>query len=126
MNQHRKAITLPVKYRGDFLKKMDGRYGHVRALRRAYAEIVVDTGSENASHIKRSLIQRFVWLECICTSLERRFFDVDAKEAAELVSRWTSASNALLSLAKVLGVERRAKALPSLESYIKSKEKERK
>ncbi len=118
--QHCRKSELPVKYESDFLQKMDRRFGHVKALRQAYDELIADTGAE--SHVKRSLCERYVWLEFVLRSLERRFLEATEEEAAELLSRWIQGSNAALGYARLLGLTRKAKGIQSLEAYVRAKD----
>jgi hypothetical protein len=91
-----------------------------RELRSAYSAIVADLGGEaELSHVKRSLVERFVFLEAVLQGIEHQFAlavqskNTDkgaAKLEPELIGRSVQAVNSMQGLAKTLGVERRGAA----------------
>ena len=118
----KKSNTLPTRYEKGFLSRLDGRTEIARELRAAFDEIVADQGGiEGLSHVRRSLVERFCWLEAVLRSLELRIAEADKAETAELLSRWIQALNSLVGLGKCIGLERRAKKLDDLRSYVESK-----
>jgi hypothetical protein len=116
-----KETTLPTKYEHGFLDRIDGRSQIAKSLRAAYTEILTDIGEPDASHIKRSLVERYCWLESILRGIERRFTVAGREEAAELLGRWVQGCNSMLGLAKTLGIDRRARKVESLRSYVERK-----
>ena len=120
--KERKRTTLPNKYEKNFLSKLDGRYELARELKAAYSELTDDLGgSENLSHIKRALCERFVWLEAVMRGIEKQIAEGSEKKAARLLSRWIQAVNSLTGLAKSLGLERRARKVEQLREYVDRK-----
>lgn len=102
-----KSPDIPAKFEPGFISKLDGRTDIAKALRRNYEEIVTDIGELNEiSHVKRSLIERFCWLEALLQTLEHEMAtgQIDKTEA---IGRWIQAVNSLSGLAKVLGVEKK-------------------
>lgn len=125
MKKH-KDKTLPSKFEKGFLAKMDGRFELARTLKGSYEEITSDLGGvEGLSHIKRSLVERFVWLEFIMRGIELQIAEADKKDSAELLGRWVQAVNSLTGLARSLGLERKAKNIESLQTYVAKKSKRR-
>lgn len=115
-NASSKPQTLPAKFKAGFLSAMDGRTDLAKALRQNYEVIVADVGGrEDVGHVKAALVERFVWLEAILQTLEHEMAQgkIDKGEA---LGRWIQAVNALSGLAKVLGVERKARSMPWLQS----------
>jgi hypothetical protein len=121
--KRRKPIEVPKKFKGNFLATLDGRWKRVRVLQEAFDEIVADTDSEAGSHIKRALIMRFVWLEAVLTAIEGQFIRADEEKAGELLAKWVQALNSMIGLSRQLGLERRARKIDSLETYLRQKDK---
>lgn len=118
----KKTNTLPTRYEKGFLSRLDGRTEIARELRAAFDEIVADQGGvDGLSHVRRSLVERFCWLEAVLRSLELRIAEADKAETAELLSRWIQGLNSLTGLARTLGLERRARKVDDLRSYVASK-----
>jgi hypothetical protein len=114
VNGHHKPNTLPAKFRAGFLSELDKRTDLARALRANYQDIVLDIGGPaDVGHVKGALIERFVWLEAILQTLEHEMAQGKIDKSAAL-GKWIQAVNSLSGLAKVLGVERRARAMPWL------------
>ena len=107
-----KEQKLPAKFRLGFLQSLDNRTALAAALRQNYEAIVADIGGlDDIAHTKRALIERFVYLEGVCQSLESELLQEDANRA-EILGRWVQAVNALIGLSKTIGLERRAIAAP--------------
>jgi len=110
-NGHHKPAALPAKFQAGFLATMDNRAGLTKALRRTYQEVLSDVGgADDVSRIKQSLIERFCWLEAVLQSIENGLARGDDK--VEALGRWVQACNSLSGLARVLGIERKAKTMP--------------
>lgn len=117
-----KTTTLPARYERGFLARLDGRTEIARELRVAFDEIVSDQGGiEGLSHVRRSLVERFCWLEAVLRSLELRIAEADKSETADLLAKWIQALNSLVGLGRCVGLERRAKKLDDLRTYVASK-----
>jgi hypothetical protein len=77
-----------------------------------YDEIVADIGGlDDVGHVKRALIERFVWLEAILQTIEHELVQGEINKA-EALGRWIQAVNSLSGLAKVLGVDKKLTARP--------------
>lgn len=113
-NESHKPQELPPKFKAGFLTAMDGRTDLARALRTNYEAIVADVGGrEDVGHVKSALVERFVWLEAILQTLEHEMA-TGKLDKGEALGRWVQAVNALSGLAKVLGVDRKARSMPWL------------
>ncbi len=87
--------TLPQKYEPGFLRDMDRRTDIAKRLYAAYDAIVDDVGgTEELSHAKLALIERFVFLEAVIQTWETRIA-TNPKGTAKLLSRWIQAVNSL-------------------------------
>jgi len=116
--RQRKRKRIPSKYQPGFLARMDARCELTQILSSAFDEICVDCGGkESLSHTKLTLIERFVFLEYVLRQWEVRIAN-NPKKTASLVSRWVQGLNSLTGLARTIGLERRAKKIESLESYV--------
>jgi hypothetical protein len=114
-----KIYELPAKYRAGFLNEMDGRTRTFEKLHAAHCEILTDLGgADNLSHVQKSLVERYVFLEFFLRNLESKIAS-ESKESGELLGRWVQAVNSFLGLAKTIGLERRAKKITNLSTYIK-------
>jgi hypothetical protein len=114
VNGKHKPQTLPAKFKAGFLSELDKRTDLARALRANYNDIVLDIGGPaDVGHVKAALIERFVWLEAILQTLEHEMAQGKIDKSAAL-GKWIQAVNSLSGLAKVLGVERKARTMPWL------------
>jgi|SRR5690554_422763 len=113
-----KQATPPSKFAPGWLEELDGRTGIAQTMRARYAEMTSDLGGvDSLSLAQRLLVERALWLtywlETQETSLARgQEFDV---------GRWTQAANSLQGILAKLGLERKAKDVPDLASYIAAK-----
>lgn len=120
----KKQNKIPTKFEQNFLVKLDGRYELTRELKSAYAELTDDLGgADSLSHVKRSLCERFVWLESIMRSIEIQIAEAKQEQAAELLGKWVQSVNSLTGLARHLGFERKTKHIDSLQHYVQVKSK---
>jgi hypothetical protein len=100
-----KIKDLPEKYQRGFLVRMDAREVLTRQLQAAYIAIVEDTGGPDAqTHLRLALVERAVFLEFQLQKWEREL--LAGKAPADTISRWIQAINAMLGLAKTLGLNR--------------------
>ena len=117
----RKRVKVPAKYEPGFLVRLDGRLEATKILNSAYDEVTADMGGmQNLSHVQLCLAERFVFLEYVMRRLENRIAN-NPKKSAVLLSRWIQGLNSVSGLAKTIGLERRAKKIDSLESYVKER-----
>ena len=117
----RKRKKLPARYKVGFLQRLDGRCELTKVLSSAFDEVTADAGGvENLSHTKLCLIERFVFLEYVLRQWENRI-TLNPKKSGKLLSRWVQGLNSLTGLARTIGLERRARKIESLESYVLEK-----
>jgi hypothetical protein len=116
-----KLKRLPVKFEPGFLRQLDGRTELSQRLTAAYDEIVDDAGGDEAqTRLRRSLIERFVFLEEVMRSWEVQIA-TKPQETEHLLSRWVQAVNSLQGLARQIGVERKLKGVVNLKNYIEGR-----
>lgn len=113
-----KQSDIPSKFAHGWLQDLDSRTALARELRERYQALTDDLGgADRLSYAQRSLAERALWLE--------RFLVLQEQELAHGrefdASRWIQAANSLQGLYKTLGVERKAKEVPSLSEYLQSK-----
>lgn len=125
-NGETKLLVLPNLYRRGFLNKLDRRYGLCRQLRSEYMEVADDLGGEDTlSSVSRTLVEKFVFLQFVTRTLEIKISVAESYTIdSQLLSQWLSSVKTLAGLAKLLGLERRARQIESdLESYLSKKGK---
>jgi len=117
-----KLLTLPKKYKRDWLGRFDKRTVIYQHLDNSYQELLADQGGEDqCSHIRKSLNQKYIWLEFMMKELENRIAQrvAENKSPGELMNSWLFAAQRLNSLAHRLGLAKRAKMVESsLSEYI--------
>lgn len=116
-----KLKTLPHRYEPGFMRRMDGRSGVSLRLQAAFEAIVEDTGGPEAqSYAKLVLIERFIFL---VATLEKHEVEIvtESAKADALMGKWVQSMNAMLGLAKMIGIERQAKAGPTLRAYMENR-----
>jgi hypothetical protein len=110
------SASLPENYAPNFMTQLDMRTVLGRAVRERHDAILTDLGgAESLSTIKLSLVRRFVWFEAMIEGMECR---AAASEPID-VGCWTQLVNSWLGIARILGLERRPKRLPSVQEYLK-------
>jgi len=113
-----KQKRITAKYEPGFLQRLDRRTEIAKILNTAYDEVTSDMGGiENLSHSQLALAERFVFLEYVLRTLEDRIVN-EPKHAAALLGRWIQGLNSFIGLAKTIGLERRAKKIECLQTYI--------
>lgn len=116
---NKKRITLPAKYEAGFLKDFDRRTELFQLLNGSYQDVITDLGGvDGLSHVQVCLAERFVFLEFVLRRIEARIA-TEPKKAAKFIGRWIQALNSIVGLAKTIGLERRAKTITSLQTYVK-------
>lgn len=117
----------PKRYEQHFLSKMDGRSRAYVLLKESFDEITSDLGgAEGLSHVQLTLIERFCFLEFILRMKELKMAESPNGQKDGNFGSWVQSLNALVGLAKTVGLERRAREVTSLQSYIKQKKKKSK
>lgn len=113
--------TLPNDFTPRFLESLDGRTIAARMLRERLAEVQSDLGgADSLSYAQRSIARRAIWLE---SWLETQEFHA-AKGQQIDIGRQTQALNTLLGLFRAIGLERRARDVPSLHEYLAHRQSE--
>jgi hypothetical protein len=107
-----KAPRIPPRYEAGFLSRLDRRTEVAKSLQANYDAIADDLGGkQELSHVKSSLVERFVFLEATLNRIEN---DMARKpnDLGDNVGKWIQAVNALTGLAKVLGIDRKFSNAP--------------
>lgn len=112
------STELPKQYSSDWLEKLDGRTTLARTVRSRYDALAADLGGHDAlSYQRRSLCKRAVWMEAVIEQQEAalsRGEDVD-------LGRLTQSINSLMGVLKTLGLDRVARDVPDLATYLAGK-----
>jgi hypothetical protein len=107
--------TIPNRYTPDFAERLDKRTSIAKAIRGRIETIETDMGGAEAlSHARRSLVRRVVWLEAIIEHTEQQ---LAAGKGIDLGGH-TQAINSLLGLYRLLGLERRQRAVRTLREVM--------
>ena len=115
-NEQHKPLEVPAKFRVGFLAELDKRSNIFKALAVRHRTIVQDLGGAGElSHVKLALIERFCWLEACLQDQEVAM--ASGASPKESIGRWIQGVNALVGLAKTLGLERQLKAT-DLRTYL--------
>ena len=109
---------LPQRYSADWIEKLDGRTTLAKVVQSRLAELQADLGGPGAlSYQERSLTRRAVWLEALIESREAALArGEEIEEGAH-----TQSINSLMGVWKALGLQRRAKDVTDLATYLRSK-----
>lgn len=114
-----KHRAVPDRFEAGWLAKMDTRMALVREMRDRFEAFASDLGgADQLSYAQRSLVERGLWLEYWLADQERQL----ATGAEFDVGKWVQAANSLQGIYSKLGLERRARDVPSLATYLASKE----
>ena len=114
-----KRRVLPDRFEAGFLRELDKRTELYQQLNSNFETIMQDMGGADATHTKRSLVERFVFLEAAIRSWELQIV-TKPSEANDLIGRWVQAVNALQGLAKLIGLKRDLKTV-SVRDYVAAK-----
>lgn len=113
-----KVSTPPEKFHPDWLQALDGRTAIAQVMRSRFDEVAQDLGAaEQLSYLQRSLITRYLWAEYWIQQQELALAnggDVD-------MGRYTQAVNSALGIANKLGLQRVARDVPDLKSYLQQR-----
>lgn len=111
--------AIPAKYRPDFIERVDRRTVLGRAVYNRYHSVIADLGGDEAlSTIKRSHVRRLVTLECMIEGIECHAL---AGEPVD-VGCWVQMVNSWLGVARVLGLERKARNVRTLREVMNAPE----
>lgn len=107
--------AIPKNYSPDFMDRLDKRTVLGRAVRERFEAICTDLGGvEGMATVRLSLVRRFVWLESMIEGFECR---AAAGEEVD-IGTWMSLINSWLGIARLLGLERKAKKVRRLHDHM--------
>ena len=110
-----KAMNLPERFDPKFLDDADGRSAAIKELRRRFRRLKEDAGID--SYQKDILAKRAIFVACKLETME-----VAAATTGEFnAGVYVQAVNCLVGLLKCLGLERKAKKVTNLRSYVEAK-----
>lgn len=116
-----KLQTPPDRFTSGWLQSLDGRTGLAVDMRMRWQSLTTDLGGEDRlSYAQRSLCERCLWLEFWLRAQEQALADGKEFDAG----RWTQGCNALQGIYSKLGLERKARDVPDLSTWLASKGKE--
>jgi len=113
-----KIQEIPAKHQTGWLEDLDSRTAIAKEMRERYQALTDDLGGLPAlSYQQRSLAERSLWLEYWLAAQERTL-----AEGGEFdVGKWVQAANGLQGIYGKLGLERRARDVPDLQTYLKNR-----
>ena len=115
--QNKKQIALPEHFVPQFWEDSDGRVAIVRMIRERLDTLKADCGAN--SFQKVLLCQRAVFI-----SIQLETMEVNATQTGNIETGvYTQMVNSLVGLLKSLGLERKAKHVESLQSYVQTKKR---
>lgn len=121
-----RRMNLPAKFKPNFLTDMDKRTEIYQAISRTLTECCDDMGGkESMSIMQITLAERFCFLAFIVRNIEFAIL-TRPKEIDMLLPKYLSVSNVIRQLATTLGLQRQARQVLSLESYVKKSKKKKK
>lgn len=105
----------PEQYAPGYLEELDGRTAAARLMRQRFIAFTNDLGgADHLSYAQRSLVERGLWLEFWMAQQEECLARGDDFD----VARWTQAANSLQGIYSKLGLERKARDVPDLQSIL--------
>ncbi|QJQ98213.1 hypothetical protein [Halomonas sp. PGE1] len=106
----------PRQFEPQWLTALDGRTAVAQEMRRRFDEVSADLGGD-LSYLTRSLVSRYLWQEFWIQTQEQALAEGQEVD----IGRYTQAVNAASGLAAKLGLERKARDVPSLSDYLAAK-----
>jgi len=114
-----KQAELPDRYSPDWLDKLDGRTRIAHVVNERLQSLTVDLGGfDNLSYQQLSLAKRAIWMEAVIEQQEAALSRGEEIDQGRL----TQAVNSLIGLLKTLGLNKAAKNVPDLASYLKNRQ----
>lgn len=114
-----KQAAIPPKFTPDWLEKLDGRTSLARAVNDRYHDLTQDLGgNDRMSYQRRSLCKRIVYMECVIEQQEAALSRGEEVDQGRL----TQAVNTLIGLLKTVGLDRQARDVPDLATFLKQRE----
>lgn len=106
---------LPRDYEPDFMERLDMRTVLGRSVLNRYQAVMADLGGEdNLTTVKRSLVRRFTWFEVMLEGMECQMAGGKPID----IGAWTQLTNSWLGIARMLGLERKAKSVRRLRDVM--------
>ncbi len=113
-----KNQTISPKYEAGWLDNLDSRTAIAKDMRDRYQALTNDLGGLPAlSYQQRSLAERALWLEYWLSSQEREL--AEGKEFD--VGKWVQACNGLQGIYAKLGLNRKARDIPTINDYLNNR-----
>lgn len=114
-----KTIEIPASFKPDWLSALDSRTVLARELRDRRNRLCNDLGGADAlSYQQTALVDRALFLELHLQQEESKLTTGGEFDSG----KWVQACNSLAGIFAKLGLERRAREVPSLAEYLKAKE----
>lgn len=111
-----KAATPPDKYNQNWLQSLDKRTAIAQDLTHRHKMLTDDLGGvDQLSYQQRALVERALWLEYHLQQEEQKLANGQEFDSG----KWTQSCNALQGIFSKLGLNRVAKTIPALQSYVK-------
>lgn len=111
--------AMPTEFTPRFLEHLDGRTVAARTMRHRLVELHNDLGGEAAlSYQQKVICRRIIWLESWIETMEAH-----AAEGEDVdIGKQVQALNSLIGCLKALGLERRSRDVPDLQTYLKQRQ----
>lgn len=111
-----KSATPPEKYNPNWLQSLDKRTAIAQDLSHRHQMLTDDLGGiDQLSYQQRALVERALWLEYHLQQEEQKLANGQEFDSG----KWTQSCNALQGILSKLGLNRVAKTIPALQSYVK-------
>ena len=114
-----KTKNLPARFTPQFWKEADCRLAVVKEIRRRVDRLKRDVASD--SYQKDILCERAIFIACQLETQER----IAIERGTFDPGRYTQMVNAMVGLLRSLGLERRARRIEDLQSYVAKQGKKR-
>jgi len=113
-----KTESIPESYTPDWLEKLDGRTTIAKVVNERLQTLAQDLGGfDRLSYQRLSLIKRAIWMEAIIEQQEAALSRGEEVDQGKL----TQAVNSLIGLLKTVGLDRVARDVPDLASYLQKR-----
>lgn len=111
-----KTSTPPEKFTANWLQSLDKRTTVAQELQQRHKLLTDDLGGiDQLSYQQRALVERALWLEYHLQQEELKLATGQEFDSG----KWTQACNALQGILSKLGLNRVAKTIPALQTYVK-------
>lgn len=114
-----KQSTPPARYTPGWLADLDKRTAVAQEMARRFDEVATDLGgADRLSYLARSLVSRYLWSEYWIQQQERAI--AEGREVD--MGRYTQAVNSATGLANKLGLDRVARDVPDLQTFLQKRQ----